>query len=99
MSDRHDPRTDDVLLRAIAQEDVEALTELYRRYAGRGLTLARQHAVPDPAQVVEDAFVTLFRSAHGFRRSALPADVWTLGMVQRHCSTLASGAALISTQA
>lgn len=88
MTDTKDARTDEVLLRAVAQQDIAALAELYRRYAGRSLTLARRHGLPDPVQAVEDAFAILFRSAHAFNRSALPANLWTLCLIQRHCRTL-----------
>lgn len=98
MTEVDDTRTDDVLLQAIAQQDTTALAELYRRYAGRSLALAHRHGLPEPVQVIEDAFVVLFHSAHGFGRSSLPAAVWTLGMMQRHCSTLSPSTAFLPTR-
>ncbi|GGL14117.1 hypothetical protein [Deinococcus radiotolerans] len=93
MTELQDPRTDDVLLHAIAQQDTAALAELYRRYAGRGLSLAYQHHLPDPRQAIEDAFAVLFQTAQGFSRSSLPAEVWTLGMMYRHCVALTASTA------
>ena len=93
MTERQDSRTDDVLLHAIAQQDTAALAELYRRYAGRSLSLVRRHPLPDPMQVMEDAFALLFQTAQGFSRSSLPAEVWTLGMIHRHCMALTSSTA------
>lgn len=89
MTELPDPRTDDVLLHAIAQQDVVALAELYRRYASQGLALAYRHGLSDPEQALEDGFLMLFRSAHGFARSSLPASVWTLGMLHWSYCTIA----------
>ena len=93
MTERVDPQTDDVLLHAVTQGNVDALMELYRRYAGQSLALALRYGLPDPVQAVEDAYLVVFRSAHRFSRCSLPAAVWILGMMQRHCRTLAPSAA------
>ena len=90
MTERVDTRTDDVLLHAVTEQDVAALIELYRRYAGQSLALALHYGLPDPVQAVEDGYLVLFRSAHGFARCSLPPAVWILGMMQRHCRTQSS---------
>ena len=89
MTELPDHRTDEVLLHAIAQQDLLALAELYRRYASKSLSLAYEHGLPDPVQALEEGFLNLFRSAHGFARSSLPASVWTLGMLHWYYCTIA----------
>ncbi|GGR23098.1 hypothetical protein [Deinococcus ruber] len=87
MTQRVDARTDEGLLQGMAQQDAAALMELYRRYGGQSLALARQYGFPEPEQVVEDGFLLLFRSVEGFSRCSLPAAVWIVGMLHRHCYT------------
>lgn len=88
MTELPDERTDEALLHAIARQDLDALAELHRRYAGPSLALAHRYGLPEPLQAVEEGFMKLYRLAEGFARSSLPAPLWTLGMMHWHyCST------------
>ncbi|GAA0253749.1 RNA polymerase sigma factor [Cryptosporangium japonicum] len=83
--------TDEVLLAAVAAGRVDALRELHRRHAPwLRARLSRRCADPDlVADVVQDTFVAVWRSA-GRYRSAGPdagAWIWTIG-VRRLISTL-----------
>lgn len=91
MTKMPDARTDDDLLHAIAQQDLPALAELYRRYAGRSLALAHRYGLPDPLQAVEDGFLKIFHGADGFARSSLPASTWTIGMMHWYYGSLSPG--------
>ena len=75
------------------EQDGAALIELYRRYAGLSLTLARQYDLAEPVQAVEDGFLMLFRSAPRFARCSCTAPIWILGMMQRYYRTLSPATA------
>ncbi len=67
-----DPRTDDDLVRAINRgpPDAEpAFAALYRRHKEWALRLARRLSPPhaDPADIVQDSFITLLKQFPGFQ--------------------------------
>lgn len=75
---------DAALLRVIADKDQAALEELYRRHAPwLTLRLARRCADPQLVdEVIQDAFVAVWRSAGRFKASGEPA-AWLWGIAIR----------------
>ncbi|MCX4789336.1 MULTISPECIES: RNA polymerase sigma factor [unclassified Streptomyces] len=75
--DRND---DDALLRAVAQGDTAALATLYDRHAG--WLLARlSRRCPDPEtvrEVLQDTFVTAWRSAGSHRGARIGGWLWVI---------------------
>ncbi|TRV76128.1 RNA polymerase sigma factor [Streptomyces sp. 130] len=75
-----DDRSDEALLRAVAQGDTAALAAFYDRHAGWLLArLARR--CPDPEtvrEVVQDTFVTVWRSAATHRGTAAGGWLWVI---------------------
>lgn len=76
-------RSDEELLLAVAGRQGEALAVLYDRYGGLALALAAR-IVADRAQaedVVQDAFLTLWRQAGTFRPQRGVVRAWLLSIV------------------
>jgi RNA polymerase sigma-70 factor (ECF subfamily) len=74
---------DEVLVRAVAAGDREALAELYRRHAPwLLLRLARRCADPGTVEeVVQDTFVAVWRGAGKYRGAGeVPAWIWGIGI-------------------
>jgi len=74
------PRTDAELLRSVADADPSALESLYDRHAP-WLLLRLQQRCSDPAlvdDVLQDTFVSIWRSAGRFRGSDVGAWIWTI---------------------
>lgn len=78
-----DPREDAELLAEVADGDWEALGVLYGRHAP-WLLLRLSHRCADRdlvEEVVQDAFVTVWRSAGGYRgRGPVGAWIWRIGV-------------------
>lgn len=72
--------TDAALLRAVADGDSAALAALYDRHAGWLHTrLSRRCADPEVVrEVLQDTFVTVWRSAAGHRGSEAGGWLWTI---------------------
>ncbi|MFF8727303.1 RNA polymerase sigma factor [Streptomyces sp. NPDC015171] len=71
---------DAALLRAVAQGDAAAMTALYDRHAGwLHARLARRCADPELVrEVLQDTFVTVWRSAAGHRGQEAGGWLWTI---------------------
>src|SRR4029077_4255695 len=76
---------DEALLALVAREDEEALAQLYDRYSrvayGLALRVVRDPALAEDA--VQDAFLTLWRTAAGFRSDRAKPSTWILTLVHR----------------
>ena len=76
---------DEALLALAAREDEEALAQLYDRYSrvayGLALRIVRDQALAEDA--VQEAFVTLWRSAGSFRAEKAKPSTWILTLVHR----------------
>ncbi|MFF5531719.1 RNA polymerase sigma factor [Streptomyces cinerochromogenes] len=72
--------TDAALLRAVAQGDAAAMAELYDRHAGwLHARLSRRCADPELVrEVLQDTFVTVWRSAAGHRGQEAGGWLWTI---------------------
>jgi RNA polymerase sigma factor (sigma-70 family) len=72
--------TDAALLRAVADGDAAALATLYDRHAGwLHARLVRRCADPEVArEVLQDTFVTVWRSAAGHRGGEAGGWLWTI---------------------
>lgn len=71
---------DDELLASVARGDAEAFGELYDRHAG-WLLLRLERRCPDRGlaeEVLQDAFVTVWRSAGGYTPGAAGGWLWTV---------------------
>ena len=79
--------TDDFLLHALVQGNQDALLELHRRYAPEVYALAQREQHLDLERRVQDAWVFIWRHAHGYGRSSLNARRWLLGMAHRALTT------------
>ncbi|MFE2930401.1 MULTISPECIES: RNA polymerase sigma factor [unclassified Streptomyces] len=75
-----DPDDDDALLRAVAQGDTEALATLYDRHAGWLLArLNRRCADTETVrEVLQDTFVTVWRSAASHRGARVGGWLWVI---------------------
>lgn len=75
-----DPDDDDALLRAVAQGDTEALATLYDRHAGWLLArLNRRCADAETVrEVLQDTFVTVWRSAASHRGARVGGWLWVI---------------------
>src|SRR5690242_12947271 len=83
------------LLASIAEGDERALAELYDRFGGVAYGLARRVA-RDPAlaeEAVQDAFLSVWRSAAQFDRRRGSARGWLLMLVHRRAVDLVKPAA------
>ena len=76
---------DEALLALAAREDEEALAQLYDRYSrvayGLALRIVRDQALAEDA--VQEAFVTLWRTASSFRAEKAKPSTWILTLVHR----------------
>jgi RNA polymerase sigma factor (sigma-70 family) len=76
---------DEALLALVAREDEEALAQLYDRYSrvayGLALRVVRDPALAEDA--VQEAFLTLWRTAAGFRSDRAKPSTWILTLVHR----------------
>jgi RNA polymerase sigma factor (sigma-70 family) len=76
---------DEALLALVAREDEEALARLYDRYSrvayGLALRIVRDPALAEDA--VQEAFLTVWRSAAGFRADRAKPSTWILTLVHR----------------
>jgi RNA polymerase sigma-70 factor (ECF subfamily) len=76
---------DEALLALAARGDEEALAELYDRYSrvayGLALRIVRDPALAEDA--VQEAFLTVWRAAAGFRAERAKPSTWILTLVHR----------------
>jgi RNA polymerase sigma factor (sigma-70 family) len=76
---------DEALLALAAREDEQALAELYDRYGrvayGLALRIVRDPALAEDA--VQEAFLTLWRTAGSFRADKAKPSTWILTLVHR----------------
>jgi RNA polymerase sigma-70 factor (ECF subfamily) len=76
---------DEALLALAAREDEEALAQLYDRYSrvayGLALRLVRDQALAEDA--VQEAFLTVWRTAGSFRADRAKPSTWILTLVHR----------------
>jgi len=76
---------DEALLALAAREDEQALAELYDRYGrvayGLALRIVRDQALAEDA--VQEAFLTVWRSAASFRSDRAKPSTWILTLVHR----------------
>jgi RNA polymerase sigma-70 factor (ECF subfamily) len=79
--------SDLVLMRSMARGERSALSSLYERHGGLALTLAmRMLGDADTAEeVVQDAFVAVWRRAADFRPEAAAPRTWLLAIVRNRC--------------
>jgi RNA polymerase sigma-70 factor (ECF subfamily) len=82
-----DVAADALLMQHIARGDRRALEALYERHGGLALALAqRTLGEPDLAQdVVQEAFVSLWRHASEFDASRCAPRTWLLTIVRNRC--------------
>lgn len=75
-----DPDDDDALLRAVAKGDTQALATLYDRHAGWLLArLSRRCADAETVrEVLQDTFVTVWRSAASHRGARVGGWLWVI---------------------
>jgi len=82
--------SDDAVLGLLARSDESALAELYDRYGGPAYRLAlrivRDGALAQDA--VQDAFLTMWRTAAGFDERRGKASTWLLTIVHRRAVDL-----------
>ncbi|MFD1730200.1 hypothetical protein ACFSC4_02310 [Deinococcus malanensis] len=71
------------LLCALAQNDLEALRELHRRYAPLLYAMAERSKLPDPDTRVQDAWLLIMRQAHCHASTSLEARLWLIGMARQ----------------
>jgi RNA polymerase sigma factor (sigma-70 family) len=87
---RQGARSDEEVLEAIATGDDSALGELYDRFGRVAYRLAyrilRDQALAEDA--VQEAFLTVWRSAQGYRRERAKAGTWVLTLVHRRAVDL-----------
>jgi RNA polymerase sigma-70 factor (ECF subfamily) len=76
---------DEALLALAAREDEEALAQLYDRYGrvayGLALRIVRDQALAEDA--VQEAFLTVWRTASSFRADRAKPSTWILTLVHR----------------
>ncbi len=93
-------RTDEQVLAALAQRDLSALEELYDRYSKVSYSLAYR-IVGDRGtaeDVVQDAFLSVWRQAATYRRDRGAARTWLMSIVHhRSIDRLRSGASSSNT--
>lgn len=93
-------RTDDQLLAALAQRDLSSLEELYDRYGKVAYSLAYR-IVGDRGNaedVVQDAFLSVWRQAGTYKRDRGAARTWLMSIVHhRSIDRLRSGASASNT--
>lgn len=76
--------TDDRLMQQVAIGDTAAFEELYRRHIGAALLVARRHGAPPELaeEVVQEAFVSLWRRSGQFRRDRGSVSAWLATIVR-----------------
>jgi RNA polymerase sigma-70 factor (ECF subfamily) len=83
-------RSDEELLEAIAAGDDDALGALYHRFGrlayGLAFRILRDQALAEDA--VQEAFLTLWRSADAYRRERAKPATWILTLVHRRAVDL-----------
>jgi RNA polymerase sigma factor (sigma-70 family) len=83
-------RSDEELLEAIAAGDDDALAALYDRFGrtayGLAFRILRDRALAEDA--VQEAFLTLWRSADAYRRERAKPATWILTLVHRRAVDL-----------
>ncbi len=76
---------DEALLALVAREDEDALAELYDRYSrvayGLALRIVRDQVLAEDA--VQEAFLTVWRSAASFRAERAKPSTWILTLAHR----------------
>ena len=79
------PAADDgELMRRIQRDDTAALGDLYTRYAVRAYSLARalSHRADVAEDIVQDAFVSIWRSRGTYRAADSDAGGWVMSIVR-----------------
>ena len=93
-------RSDDQIFAALAQRDLSALEELYDRYSKIAYSLAYR-VVGDRGNaedVVQDAFLSVWRQAGTYKRERGAARTWLMSIVHhRSIDRLRSGASSSNT--
>jgi RNA polymerase sigma factor (sigma-70 family) len=82
--------SDEAVVALVARGEEPALAELYDRYGGPAFALARR-VVRDPAlaeDVVQDAFLAIWRSAGRFMPERAAAATWIMTLVHRRAVDL-----------
>ncbi|MGH7189536.1 MAG: sigma-70 family RNA polymerase sigma factor [Acetobacteraceae bacterium] len=82
--------SDEAVVALVARSEESALAELYDRYGGPAYTLARR-VVRDPAlaeDVVQDAFLAIWRGAGRFMPERAKAAAWIMTLVHRRAVDL-----------
>jgi RNA polymerase sigma-70 factor (ECF subfamily) len=82
--------SDEALVALVARSDDDAFAELYDRYGRLAYGLARR-ILRDASlaeDAVQDAFLTIWRSASRFSEERAPARVWILTLVHRRAVDL-----------
>ncbi len=76
--------SDSVLVGRVAQHDAEAFEELYRRHSGHALMLARKLCASSELaeEVVQESFISLWRSAGRYRPGIGSVGVWLSSIVR-----------------
>ncbi|MDQ6894178.1 MAG: sigma-70 family RNA polymerase sigma factor [Acidobacteriota bacterium] len=78
----HPPPADETLLRRVAAGDADALDRLYARYAGVVFGIARRSLDAGTAEeIVQDAFLALWRNADSYDPTRGPLRPWLLQIV------------------
>ena len=94
-------RSDEQLLEAIARSDLRALEALYERYKGAGYSLAYRIVGERGAaeDVLQDAFLAVWRRARSFRVERGSVRTWLFSVVHHRAidrlRASASGAAVV----
>ncbi len=68
----------------VARRDADAFEELYRRHSGQALMLARKLCPSRELaeEVVQESFISLWRSAHRYRAGLGSVNVWLASIVR-----------------
>jgi RNA polymerase sigma-70 factor (ECF subfamily) len=76
-----------VLMRSMARGERSALSSFYERHGGLALALAMRMLgdVDTAEEVVQDAFVAVWRRAADFRPDAAAPRTWLLAIVRNRC--------------
>ena len=93
-------RTDEQIIAALAQRDLSALEELYERYSKISYSLAYRIVGDRGAaeDVVQDAFLSVWRQAATYKPERGKARTWLMSIVHhRSIDRLRSGAAAQNT--
>lgn len=86
----HDEAADRGLVERIARADEDAFRELFERHAGVATALARR-VVRQPhlaEEIVQEAFLNLWRDPGGYRADRGSVRAWLLGMVHHRAVDL-----------